>query len=256
MTGFLRWLSNLVGKTTATSPSSTTLSHIDFKQLEQALQYSVKNKELFIQALSHRSYLPSIEGGGVSSNERLEFLGDSILNFVIADYLYKNYAEAAEGELTKIRSRLVNRKALSLYAYRLHLENFILIGSHSVRRQGKAMEKILADAFEAVIAAIYLDSDYATATNFVKHQVLTALEMGIVKVEDENFKSQLLEYSQGEGLGIPRYVTIKEEGPEHDRIFTIEVYVNNEPCGVGMGKNKKEAEQAAAEKALQKFQLL
>jgi ribonuclease-3 len=255
MTGILHWLSNLIGST-ATSPSVPTLPRVDFKKLEQVLQYTIKNKELFTLALSHRSYLPVADGISPPSNERLEFLGDSILNFVVAEYLYKHYTNAPEGDLTKIRSRLVNRKALSLYAYRLHLENFILLGNCSVRQPGKGIDKILADAFEAVIAALYLDGGYSNATEFVQRQILAALEMGIVKVEDENFKSQLLEYSQGEGFGIPRYVTIKEEGPDHDRIFTVEVYVNNEPCGVGMGKNKKEAEQAAAEKALQKFQLL
>jgi len=255
MTGFLRWLSNLVGGT-VTSPSSTTVSRVDFQKLEQVILYSIKNRELFTQALSHRSYFPISETIALPSNERLEFLGDSILSFVVAEHLFKHYANAPEGDLTKIRARLVNRKALSLYAYRLQLENFILIGNQSVRQPGKGMDKILADAFEALIAAIYLDGGYSSAAEFVKRQILTALEMGIVRVEDENFKSQLLEYAQGEGYGIPRYVTIKEEGPDHDRIFTVEVYVNNEPCGVGMGKNKKEAEQSAAEKALQKFQVL
>ena len=255
MTVFFRWLSNLVGSTTTSSTQKTSPS-VDFKKLEQTLRYSINNREFFAQALSHSSYLLPTEGVTFTSNERLEFLGDAILNFVVAEYLYKHYADAPEGDLTKIRSRLVNRKALSLYAYRLQLENFILLGSHTARLSGKGMDKILADAFEALIAALYLDSNFATAAEFVRRQILTALEMGIVKVEDENFKSQLLEYSQGEGFGIPRYVTIKEEGPDHDRIFTIEVYVNNEPCGVGMGKNKKEAEQSAAEKSLQKFQLL
>lgn len=255
MTGILRWLSNLIGST-ATSPSLQTLPRVDFNRLEQTLQYTIKNKELFAQALSHRSALSTSEGVSLPSNERLEFLGDAILNFVVAEYLYKQYNNATEGDLTKIRSRLVNQKALSLYAYRLQLENYILIGNHSVKQPGKGMDKILADAFEAIIAALYLDSNFTTVTEFVRRQILAALEIGIVKVDDENYKSQLLEYSQREGFGIPRYVTIKEEGPDHDRIFTVEVYVNNEPCGVGMGKNKKEAEQAAAEKALQRFQLL
>ena len=118
------------------------------------------------------------------------------------------------------------------------------------------MEKILSDAYEALVAAIYLDGGFKAAEQFVRRQMIAAVEQRLVITEDENFKSQLLEYSQAEGLNIPRYVTIKEEGPDHDRVFTVEVYVGDEPYGVGMGKNKKDAEQAAAEKALQKFQLI
>lgn len=234
--------------------SEGSIPDIDFAGLEQTLRHPIKDRHLFFQALSHRSYLqmPGAEMG--SSYERLEFLGDAILNLVVAEYLYHRHATAEEGVLTKIRSRLVNRKSLSVYSQQTRLEKFILMSSNAARLGPRGMEKILADAFEAVIAAVYLDGGFEAARQLIEREMNTAIHAGTVKMEDENFKSQLLEYSQAGGYGVPRYLTLKEEGPDHDRTFTIEVYLDNEPYGVGMGKNKKDAEQAAAEKALQKLQ--
>ncbi len=120
----------------------------------------------------------------------------------------------------------------------------------AARSVGKGMETIMADTFEAVIAAIYLDGGYEAARSFVERQVLIALKKGTVRTRDENYKSMLLEYAQAEGLGIPRYAIVREEGPDHDRTFTVEVLLNNKRRGSGSGKNKKEAEQAAARRAL------
>ncbi len=233
---------------------STTVE-INFDQLQSKIGYKIKNKQLFSEALSHRSYLHKPENGVTISNERLEFLGDSVLNMVVAEYLFQKHTNLPEGEMTKMRSRLVNRKALSAYAGLIQLQEFILIGASIPRSMDRGLEKILADAFEALIAAIYLDGGFRSAERFIKQQMLLAVEQHLVVTEDANYKSQLLEFSQGESLPIPRYVTIKEEGPDHDRVFTVEVYIGDEPYGVGMGKNKKDAEQAAAEKALQKLQL-
>lgn len=255
MAGFFRRLLGLLSSKALYLPQAH-LPSIDFRKLEEALQYKINNKQLFAEALSHRSYTTLHGKNNWFSNERLEFLGDAILNFVIAEYLYNKHLNATEGELTKIRSRLVNRKTLSIYAKHLHLDNFILIGNNTLRTQSKGMDNILANAFEALIAAIYLDGGLTETAKFVRNHVIKALDSGDVKIEDENFKSQLLEYVQAQELGNLRYVTIKEEGPDNDKTFTIEVYLNNEPCGVGMGKSKKEAEQAAAERALQKFQQL
>ena len=249
---FRRFLALMRGN--GTEASLETLPEIDFADLERSIQYRIKDRQLFSQALSHRSYL-QVQGGGMTiSYERLEFLGDSILNFVVAEYLFHQHATAAEGDLTKIRSRLVNRKSLNIYSQQTHLDKFILLSSNASRLGPRGMDKILADAFEALIAAVYLDGGFQEARRLIEREMHAALRAGTVKVEDENFKSQLLEFSQAEGHGVPRYLTIKEEGPDHDRTFTIEVYIDNEPYGVGMGKNKKDAEQAAAEKALQKLQ--
>ncbi|HUL43822.1 MAG TPA: ribonuclease III [Bacteroidota bacterium] len=227
------------------------LPPIDFSRLESALRYKIRDKQLFREALSHRSYLHVAGTGASASNERLEFLGDAVLNLVIAEYLFRADQSAREGDLTKVRSRLVNRKALTVYAQHRNISEFLLISPSALQIPGRGMETILSDAFEALIGAIYLDSGYASAKEFVEGCLEEVLETGDLRVEDENFKSQLLELSQSRGLGFPRYVTIREEGPDHDRTFTIEVMLGSQSYGVGFGKNKKDAEQGAAERALQ-----
>lgn len=251
---FFRRLASLFSSGKSDGKARTTIPNIDFPRLESIINYSIKNPQLFSEALSHRSYIQVPGNDALISYERLEFLGDSVLNLVIAEYLFEHHASAAEGDLTKIRSRLVNRKSLNVFARQIGLESFILVSPNAPRLGERGMEKILADAYEALIAAIFLDGGFDEASAFVRRQALAALKDKLVKIEDENFKSQLLEYSQAEGFGVPKYVAIKEEGPDHDRTFTIEVYLGNEPYGVGMGKNKKDAEQAAAEKALQRLQ--
>jgi len=229
---------------------------VDFGKLSRVINYKIRNRQLFSQALSHRSYFQENGNGALGSNERMEFLGDAVLNLVVAKRLFEQHESSPEGDLTKVRSRLVNRKSLSIYATQIHLEDFMLIGVSATQTDGRGMSKILADAFEALVAAIYLDGGNEAARDFIERQINTALRERTVTTEDENFKSQLLEYAQAEGLNVPRYATVNEEGPDHDRTFTVEVYIGTDPHGVGMGKNKKDAEQAAAETALQKLQLI
>jgi len=247
----LRW----IGISGRVSGADTPASRVDYRKLGRMLGYSIRDEHLFFQALSHRSFLQVTGYENALSNERLEFLGDAILNLVVADYLYRHHRRAPEGELTKIRSRLVNRKALGVYARGLHLADFMLMSPSAFQVAEKGMETILADAYEAIIGAIYLDSGYDHARKFVEQTIVKALERGVVRTEDENFKSQLLEQSQAGG-GVPRYVTISEAGPDHDRTFTVEVFIGKTSYGVGSGKNKKDAEQAAAEKALQQMNSL
>ncbi len=238
------------------SPPNRSYPNVDFYTLERTLHYRIHNRQFFFEALSHRSYLQVPQSPAIVSNERMEFLGDAVLNLVVAEYLFLRHASAAEGDLTKVRSRLVNRKALFAYANELRLSEFILMSSNASQLGGKGMETMLSDALEAIIGAIYLDGGYEAARLFTERLISSAMERGIVSVGDENFKSRLLEYSQAEGLGVPRYSTINEEGPDHDRIFTIEVSVGGNPLGVGVGKNKKDAEQQAAMKALQQLHIL
>ncbi|MFQ5797552.1 MAG: ribonuclease III [Bacteroidota bacterium] len=226
---------------------------VDFPRLEDQIGYRIRNRSHFYRALLHRSYLQYSQAKDLKSNERLEFLGDSILNLVVGEYLYHNFPDATEGELTKIRARLVNRKALAVYARDFNLWDFILMSSGTAQTLGKGSDSILADAYEAIIAAIYLDGGYQEAERFVERQVLAVVAKGLLDAGDENYKSTLLEYSQARGLGLPRYNLIKEEGPDHDRIFTVEVLVGNKSLGIGVGKNKKAAEQHAAARALQKI---
>ncbi|HEY6190794.1 MAG TPA: ribonuclease III [Bacteroidota bacterium] len=249
----LRHLLRWIGFSGRVSGADTPDSRVDYRGLERILGYSIRDRRLFFQALSHRSFLQVSGYENTPSNERLEFLGDAVLNLAAAVYLYRHHAGAAEGELTKIRSRLVNRKALGVYARQLHLADFILMSPSAFQVAEKGMETILADAYEAIIGAIYLDRGSDHASRFVERTILKALEEGLVRTEDENFKSQLLEQAQAGSLGVPRYITVTEVGPDHDRTFTVEVFIGKTSYGSGTGKNKKDAEQAAAEKALQQL---
>jgi ribonuclease-3 len=222
--------------------------------LESELHYPIENKDLYVRALVHRSFIPVSHIDSLESNERLEFIGDSILNFVVAEYLFQTYPEKEEGELTILRARLVNRKALAFCAKEINLKKFMLTHTNSAGVQEKGFDTILADAYEAVIAALYLDGGMEIAKKFILERLQSALKNGYLKGSDQNFKSELLELSQAMGKGIPRYQTLKEEGPDHDRTFTIQVLVGSDPMGIGVGKNKKEAEQAAAEEAVGKLQ--
>jgi ribonuclease-3 len=229
---------------------------VDVPRLQRVLGYRISDTQLFTEALSHRSYLQVSGDPATVSNERLEFLGDSVLNLVVAEYVFRHHPTAPEGELTKMRSRLVNRKALSLYAEELRLAEFMLMSPSASQVIRRGLETILADAFEAVIGAVYLDGGFDHAKQFVERTVDTALRTGLIGPDDENFKSRLLESVQAAGMGVPRYLTVHESGPDHDRTFTVEVYVGNVSRGVGHGKNKKDAEQAAAEQALRKLGML
>lgn len=184
------------------------------------------------------------------SNERLEFLGDAVLNLLVAEYLFETRSMAPEGELTKLRSRLVNRKALALYAKNLGLERFLLTSAQADQLPGRGMETILSDAYEAVVGAIYLDGGYEEARGFISRTVIGTFRTGQIGALDENYKSMLLEHAQAEGMGVPRYTTVGEKGPDHDRTFTVAVQIGGEQYGSGSGKNKKDAEQEAARTAL------
>lgn len=248
------YLSSLFG----TSPRELQALYprVDWNQLESALRYTIRNKDYFVSALVHRSFIPVAHFNGLASNERLEFLGDSILNFVVAEYLYTNNPEKEEGELTILRARLVNRKALAYCAKEINLRQFLLMHTNSAGVQEKGFDTILSDAYEAIIAAIYLDGGFVEAKKFILEQLTSALNNDYLTTSDHNYKSELLELSQARGSGIPRYQTTKEEGPDHDRTFTVQVMLGAEIFGIGVGKNKKEAEQAAAEEAVNKINLL
>ena len=252
MSSLRRWVQNLFR--TAPVSSAHSLSDlcpkIDFKRFEIALQYRIRRKDLFLQAVLHRSYLQITETPDIRSNERLEFLGDSILNMVVAERLYAIYPDAEEGDLTIMRARLVNRKALVQYAKKIRLRDFLLLSNSASQTAEKGADTILADAYEAVIGAVYLDGGLEEAKQFVERQLTSVRKEGTLHEDDENYKSALLEYAQANGMSLPHYTIMKEEGPDHDRTFTVEVSIGDGKSGVGVGKNKKEAEQAAAQHAL------
>ncbi len=232
--------------------SSLEEKGFDFGRFEQIIGYHPKNWSLFFESLLHRSFLQYVETEW-KSNERLEFLGDAILNSLVAEHLYRSYPSMEEGELTKVRSRLVNRKALAQRAKDLRLSDFLLLSSSAVQSIDSGSESILSDAFEAIIGAIFVDGGLPGAREFVERTLLSNYDVVSSALTDDNYKSALLEYSQGRSLGVPRYAIVREDGPDHDRRFTVEVFLGSESFGTGTGRSKKDAEQAAAAQALDKI---
>jgi ribonuclease-3 len=184
----------------------------------------------------------------------LEFLGDAILSFVVAEHLFRTYPEMEEGNLTKLRSRLVNRKILAQRSKDLHLSDFLLLSTSAAQSIDSGSESIIADAFESIVGALYLDGGFTAAKRFIYASLLMNPEVFNSAMMDDNYKSALLEYVQARSLGIPRYAVTQEEGPEHDRRFTVEVTIGTHSWGVGSGRSKKEAEQSAAADALERIQ--
>lgn len=228
------------------------LSPDKITELENILGFQIRNKSHYIRALMHRSFLEHLESDD-DSNERLEFLGDSVLSLVVAEYLFNNFPDQDEGFLTKVRAKIVNRVALSDSAETLGLHKYILVSRNLSNKFTVASKTVLSDALEALIGAIYLDHGLPECNKFIKRILI---EPNIKEGEyliDENFKSQLLEYAQGTKHDIPSYSVIAEEGPQHERIFTIEVTIGNKIKGIGKGRNKKSAEQEAAKDALSKI---
>jgi ribonuclease III len=227
-------------------PAMGLLTDERVKDLEETLGISIHMPSLYEQALTHRSYLQVANTPDHRSNERLEFLGDAILGMVTAEYLFYNNREVLEGELTKMRSWIVNKKSLAVCARALRLEDYLFLSYSASQSLQRGNDGMLADALESVIAAIYLDRGFDEARRFIVERLLPIM-MRESLVHDTNFKSLLLETVQGQGFGAPRYVVVKEEGPDHEKHFTVEVVVEEHIVGSGSGRNKKEAEQAAAE---------
>ena len=219
------------------------------KTLEGYLGYTFKNKKLLENALAHSSYANEVRGG-VTSNERLEFLGDSVLSIVVSSYIYENFKKMPEGELTRLRSSLVCEKTLCGFSRQLNLGEFLLLGKGERKNGGADRDSILADAFEAVLAAIYLDGGIKPAREFVMRFVLQELANYDVKADFKDYKTLLQEIVQKNPEESVRYVLTGESGPDHDKIFTVEVLLNSNTIGTGTGKSKKDAEEMAAKQAL------
>lgn len=219
-------------------------------ELEEKLRITINNTAIFEQALTHRSYLQVLSTGKHKSNERLEFLGDAVLSMIVTDYLFANHINEAEGSLTKLRAMMVNRYALAYCSKELELEKFIRISHGAEKNLKNGSDSIMSDAVEAIIAAVYLDSGYNAATDFVV-KVLIPIIIKSSLLEDNNYKSQLLEIVQKNGKKAPVYEVIEEMGPPHNKEFHIAVLVDGEMKGTGKGKSKKEAEQKAALVALE-----
>ncbi len=234
-------------------PSVGFLNDERKQDLEETLGLTIINKEYFEQALTHRSYIQCLPNGQeFFSNERLEFLGDSVLGMVVADYLFSMHTNLLEGKLTKMRSWLVNKRSLALCARKLHLDEFLMLSFSAEKSMKQGSESILEDTLEAIIAAIYLDSGLDNARNFIVNSMLPIMMSNSMMV-DKNYKSNLLERVQAEGNPFPEYSVLEEHGPDHDKEFTVGVYLNDKMIGKGWGKSKKQAEQDAAKNALQAY---
>jgi ribonuclease-3 len=224
-------------------------------QLEKITGYPVKNKSIYVQAFIHRSFLEE-NNHLETSNERLEFLGDSVLNLVIGEFLFNEFPDEEEGFLTKVRAKMVNKNALIFAAESVNLGDFVLLGKNLSRSIINNSKSILADTLEAIIGAIYLDSGMDATSRFINRIIIKPILDEGEHLVDENYKSQLLEYVQAEKLENPNYEVLNIDGPQHDRIFTIDVSIGNQQYGTGTGKTKKTAEQMAAKHALQKIDKL
>lgn len=219
--------------------------------LEAKISLRFKNKDLLLQALTHRSYLNENPKWHLDHNERLEFLGDAVLELIVTEYLYNNYPNP-EGEMTNWRAALVNANILSQISNEFGLNDFVLLSRGEARDTGRARQYILANAIEAVIGAIYLDQGYESARDFISRFILKELPFIIEKKLYRDAKSLFQELAQ-EKVGVtPTYEVLEEWGPDHARNFKIGVFLEKEMAGTGQGPSKQEAQQEAAKDALAK----
>ena len=216
---------------------------MNFEKLEESIQYTFKNKELLKKALTHTSYAYE---RGLESNEKLEFLGDSILEFISSRYIYTHYKKLKEGEMTKVRAEVVCEDSLYKVAKRHDFSDFILIGKSEANSRGNFKHAILADSIEATIAAIYFDGGLDEAEKFIITNLKDAIEKSTKHVGMKDFKTVLQEKLQENGEVSIKYTVIKETGPDHDKVFTVKVDVNGKELATGEGKTKKHAEMNAA----------
>ena len=223
------------------------LTENDISRLEQTIGYKFNNKALIIEALTHSSYVNEHKINKKHDYERLEFLGDAILEMISSEYLFKTFPEKKEGEMSKIRAALVCEPALYHDSLQIDLKNYIQVGKGEEATGGRNKESIIADVMEAVIGALYLDGGFEESKKFIDNYVLTNAES--YQMYNDN-KSTLQEMVQSMKLGTVRYETCGESGPEHDKIFEVRVFVGADNLGEGTGKTKKAAEQQAAYKAI------
>ena len=224
--------------------------------LEERIGYKYKNIQLLIDALTHSSFANEMKPKGetVVFNERLEFLGDSVLSIIVSDYLYRQYPDTPEGDLTRIRASAVCEKTLGKLAMELGLGKFMRLGHGEELSKGRERISILADAFEALLASIYLDSGSRDAVEyFLMPRVIPEIRSFIENGKNKDYKTLLQQIVQQERGEILEYVLVGEEGPDHAKIFTVEARLNSNVIGHGKGKSKREAEQMAAKEALVLF---
>lgn len=227
---------------------------MDLKGLERVLKYQFKDPALARTAMTHRSYLHATPGRSGDSNERMEFLGDSVVGLAVNEFLYNKFPKLREGELTKMKSLLVSRVILSRAATVMGLGHFVLLSEAENESGGRNRASILADTLEGIIGAVYLDGGLEPARKLTERLLLREVHEILSDANLANYKSMLQEYVQGEFKTHPQYRISSENGPDHQKLFAVEVVVNGRTLGRGHGNNKKEAEQEAARDALLHFE--
>lgn len=224
---------------------------MNLEKLEKLISYEFKNKDLLKEALAHRSYLNENPKWHLPHNERLEFLGDAVLELIVTEALFEKFPKEPEGKLTTLRAALVNYQMLAKLSKEINLEKFILMSRGEAKDTGRAREVILANAIEALIGALYLDGGYDGAKHFVEKIVLPEIKEVIQKGLDKDPKSLLQEKSQAEMKSTPIYKLLNQSGPDHKKNFIVGVYLNGKEIAKGEGLSKQDAEVEAAKRALE-----
>lgn len=223
---------------------------MEFGKFEDSINVSFNDKALLKQAFTHRSYINEHPNEGLQHNERLEFLGDAVLELVMTEFLYEKYADKPEGELTAYRAALVNTQSISDAAAELNVNDYLLLSKGEAKDTGRARQYILANTYEAIIGAIYLDQQYDAAKEFIKQTLFHKADEIVEKNLWQDAKSRFQELAQEKEGITPVYQLVDETGPDHDKTFVSGVFLNDTEVARGEGRSKQEAEQAAAEAAL------
>ncbi len=234
------------------SPSLDKDEMQSLEKFQELIGYHFRDVSVLKTSLTHRSYSHA-KGNDLECNERLEFLGDSVLGLIIADQLYRDHPDMQEGQLTKTKSMLVNETTLADIGKDIKLNEYMFLAAEEERSGGRERSSIIADTFESVIGAVFYDGGLDAARDVVLRLIYTYKDTILSDASRRNFKGELLELIQAQGNGLPRYDVISEEGPDHKKVFHVEVYVGGVKMGSGAGLSKKEAEQKAAAMALEHY---
>ena len=228
---------------------STESDDVDLDEVQKLIGYHFRDESRLLLSLTHRSFSHAT-GSDHPANERLEFLGDSVLGMVVSHLLFDDHPKCREGELTRIKALLVNEITLAAMGRKIGLNKYVRLSHDEDRSGGRVRPSIVSDTFEAVIAAVYLDGGFDAARDVILRLIYANKDSITADSNQRNYKGELLELVQASGEGMPRYDTVHEEGPDHDKMFDVEVYVGDVKIGSGRGNSKKEAEQKAAAEAL------
>jgi ribonuclease-3 len=226
----------------------------ELAQFQEGIAYTFKDERLLEEVFVHTSFLNERGGEGLRSNERLEFLGDAVLSTVISHIMMERFPQKNEGELSRLRARLVSEVTFSSLAREMKLGDYLLLGKGEILDGGREKPSLLADTFEALIAALYLDGGFGRVFDFIAERFDTMLDCLSEEAMTQDYKTLLQEYTQGHYRVVPEYTVVEERGPDHERLFTVHVLIKGDCCGEGVGRSKKEAQQRAAREALERYE--